>query len=87
MSPLGMGWYLNASRKPELVRAPAPWEIRTSGRSAAVLRNCLRPVSAMMLFHRILELLEDRGIFQRGHILGDLLALCDRAQQAAHDLA
>src|SRR6476646_6490966 len=37
--------------------------------------------------HRLLQLLEDRRVLQRRHVLRDLLALGDRAQQAPHDLA
>src|SRR6185312_4653016 len=36
---------------------------------------------------RLLELVEDRRILERRHVLLDLLALGDGAQQAAHDLA
>ena len=35
----------------------------------------------------MLQLIEDGGVFQRRHVLGDFLALGQHAQQPPHDLA
>src|SRR5512134_3413066 len=44
-------------------------------------------VSTHQTLGRLLQLLQDRRVLERGDILGDGLALGDGAQQAAHDLA
>src|ERR1041385_8874777 len=50
--------------------------------SASFTARAARPRS-----HRLLQLLEDARILERRHVLRDLLALRDRAQQPPHDLA
>src|SRR5260370_42389098 len=50
---------------------------RQSGLSARWLRGS----------ERLAELIENRRVLQRRHVLRDGLALRERAQQAAHDLA
>src|SRR5262245_47064002 len=59
--------------------ASQPCSGRQSSRSAP-------PISTRRS-QSLLELLQDRRVLERRHVLGDLLALGDRAQQAAHDLA
>src|SRR5439155_24006243 len=44
------------------------------------------PCAADRASKRMLELLENRRIFQGRYVLRDRFALCDRAQQAPHDL-
>src|ERR1051325_12206347 len=53
-----------------------------SANSASFTARAARPRS-----HRLLQLLEDARILERRHVLRDLLALRDRAQQPPHDLA
>src|SRR5690606_22722548 len=55
----------------------------TSGQSRKLACTEIQPNNSSSL----LELFQDRWIFQGGHVLRDFLALGERAQQAAHDLA
>src|SRR5688572_14470024 len=58
------------------------WPLRSCSCMAFLLGAWSRRTSGALL-----QLLQDCRVLQRGHVLRDLLALGDRAQQAAHDLA
>src|SRR6185436_9773738 len=54
---------------------------------SATKRCALVSLMAPALRDRLLQLLEDGRVLEGGDVLGNLLALGDRAQQTAHDLA
>src|SRR5438034_11165638 len=57
---------------------------RQPSRNSPTRRSPLR--LGLATLEVLLQLLQDRGVFQGGDVLGDRFALGDRAQQPAHDL-
>ncbi len=73
-------------RRHARAKRSVPRGFRADGRGGHRVRGSAAP-RPRRLFHGFLELIEDRRVFEGRDVLGDFLALGDRPEQPAHDLA